>query len=86
MKRFLLLTVVSAIALGVAGCRNCNWFGRPSAAPVMPATTFGSVMPPSAVYVDPIASPAPCGPGCTSCGNTVPMLSGAQAYAPVPGN
>jgi len=86
MKRFRLLMVVSALAVGAAGCRNCNWFGGPSAAPVMPATTYGSPAPSAAMYVNPVASPAPCGPGCTSCGSTLPTLSGAQGYAPVPGN
>ena len=91
MKRFLVLMVVSALAVGAAGCRSCNWFGRPSAAPMMSATTYGGLAPPPARYVDPVAappvaSPAPCGPGCTSCGNTVPTLSGAQGYPPAPGN
>jgi len=86
MKRFLLLMVVSTLAVGAAGCRNCNWFGRPSAGPVMPAATYGGPAPPPAMYVDPVVSPAQCGPGCTSCGSTLPTLSGAQGYAPVPGN
>ncbi len=91
MKKSLVLMVVSTLVVGAAGCRCGNWFGGPAAAPVMPATTYGSLMPPAAVYVDPVAtsglaSPAPCGPGCTSCGNTLPTLSGAQGYAPVPGN
>ena len=92
MKKFLVLMVVSTLAVGVAGCQCCNWFGGPAAAPVMPpATTYGSPAPPTAVYVDPaatppVASPASCGPGCTSCGNTLPTLSGAQGYAPVPRN
>ena len=85
MKRFLVLMVVSTLAVGAAGCRSCNWFGRPSAAPMMPAAIYGSPAPSAAMYVNPVASPAPCGPGCTSCGNTVPTLSGAQGYAPVPG-
>ena len=91
MNRFLVLMVVSTLAVGAAGCRCCNWFGPPSAAPVMPATTYSGPAPPAAMYVNPlttpaVASPAPCGPGCTSCGSTVPTLSGAQGYAPVPGN
>ena len=91
MKKFLVLMVVSTLAVGAAGCRCGNWFGRPSAGPVMPAVTYGSPVPPAAMYVDLVAAPgaassAPCGPGCTSCGSTVPTLSGAQGYAPVPGN
>jgi len=86
MKRLLVLMVVSTLAVGATGCRCGNWFGGPAAAPVMPAITYGSPSPSAAMYVNPVASPAPCGPGCTSCGSTVPTLSGAQGYAPVPGN
>jgi len=91
MKRFLVLMVVSTLAVGAAGCRSCNWFERPSVAPMMPAITYGGPGPQAGMYVDPlatppVASPAPCGPGCTSCGNTVPTLSGVQGYAPVRGN
>jgi len=91
MRKFLALMVVSTLTVGAAGCQCCNWFGRSSAGPVMPAATYGSPAPPAAMYVDPVAtpavaSPAPCGPGCTSCGSTLPTLSGAQGYAPVPGN
>lgn len=91
MKRFLLLMVVSTLVVGAAGCRCGNWFGRPAAGPVMPPVTYGSPMPPAAVYggpaaTPPVAAPSSCGPGCTSCGSTLPTLSGAQGYVPVPGN
>jgi hypothetical protein len=91
MKRFFVLMVLSTVAVGAAGCRSYNWFERPSATPMMPAITYGSPGPQSGMYVDPlgtpqVASPAPCGPGCTSCGNTVPTLSGAQGYSPAPKN
>ena len=86
MKRLLVLMVVSTLAVGVTGCRCGNWFRRSAAGPVMPAATYGSPAPPGAMYGDPVASPAACGPGCTSCGGTVPALSGAQGYAPVPSN
>lgn len=90
MKRFLVLMVASTLAVGAGGCRSCNWFGRPAAAPIMPAITYGSPAPSGAVYVDPVgtpvAAPSSCGPGCTSCGSTPPSLSGAQGYMPVPGN
>ena len=90
MKRLLLLTVVSTLAIGLVGCRCGNHFAGPAAKPVLSATTYGSPAPPAAVYVDsaatpPAAAPSSCGPGCTSCGNTLPSLSGAQGYAPVPG-
>jgi hypothetical protein len=93
--------VVSTLAVGATGCRSCNWFNRPSAAPTMPAIaygspgTYGSPGLPAGMYDDPLATPpiasAPAcgpgpGPGCTSCGNTVPTLAGAQSYAPVAGN
>ena len=86
MKRLLVLMVVLAPVVGVTGCRCGKWFGRPSAGPVAPAATYGSPAPPAASYVDPVASPGACGPGCTSCGSALPALSGAQGYAPAPGN
>jgi hypothetical protein len=91
MKTSLVVMVVSTLVVGAGGCRSGNWFGRPAAAPVMPAVTYGSPAPPGVVYVDPagtppVAAPSGCGPGCTSCGSTPPTLSGAQGYLPVPGN
>jgi len=90
MKKSLVLMVVSTLIVATAGCRCGNWFGRPYGGPVMPPVTYGGPAPPAAVYVDPVgtpvAAPSSCGPGCTSCGNTPPALSGAQGYAPVPGN
>ena len=91
MKRLSVLMIVSTLVVGTAGCRQCNWFGRPYGA-MMPATTCSSPTMPAATYVDPgmtapIASPGSCGPGCNSCGsNALPILSGAQGYASAPAN
>ena len=30
MKRLSVLMIVSTLVVGTAGCRQCNWFGRPS--------------------------------------------------------
>ena len=87
MKRLFVLTVVSTLVVGTAGCRQCNWFGRSSGPAMqrprhMPATTY--VVPAATA---PATSPASCGPGCNSCGsNTLPILSGAQGYAAAPTN
>jgi len=87
MERLIILTMVSTILVGTAGCRQCNWFGRSPEAAVMPV--YGSPAIPGATYVAPgtapAAPPASCGPGCTSCGNTLTTLSGGQGYAPTPG-
>jgi len=90
MKKSLVLMVVSTLVVGAAGCRCGEWSGCPPAGPAMPAVTYGGAAPPGAVYVSPVApppvaSPSSCGPGCTSCGNTPPTLSGALGYAPLPG-
>ncbi len=92
MKRLLALTIVATLIIAMAGCQCCNWCGRPAVAPTMPAAGYGvPAAPPAAMYADPgltapVPSQAPCGPGCTSCGNTPPSLSGAQSYLPTPGN
>ena len=88
MRRLIVLTMVSTLIVGTAGCRACNWFGRSSDAAVMPA--YGGPAFPAAPYAipgttTPATSSAPCGPGCNSCGTTPPILSGAQDYAPTPG-
>ena len=89
MKRLSVLMIVSTLVVGMAGCRQCNWFGRPSGAAMMPATTYSRPAMPAATYVVPGAtapstSPASCGPGCNSCSNTLPILSDAQGYAAAP--
>jgi hypothetical protein len=86
MKRLPVLMVVLTLAVGVTGCRSGNWFGRPSVGAVAPTATYSSPTAPAASYVGPVASPAACGPGCNSCGSTVPTLSDAQGYLPVQGN
>ena len=91
MKRLSVLMIVSTLVVGTTGCRQCNWFGRPYGAAMMPATTCCPTMP-AATYADPgvaapVTSPGSCGPGCNSCsGNTLPILSGAQGYASAPAN
>ena len=90
MKGLSVLVIVSTLVVGAAGCRQCNWFGRPSGM-MMPATNCCPTMP-AATYADPgvaapVASPGSCGPGCNSCSsNTLPVLSGAQGYASASGN
>lgn len=81
MKGLSILVIVSTLVVGATGCRQCNWFGRPSGA-MMPVTTYGSPAMPPAV------SPPSCGPGCNSCGsnNTLPVLSAPQGYAAAPMN
>ena len=91
MKRLSVLMIVSTLVVGTAGCRQCNWFGRPYGA-MMPATTYSGPAMPAATYVvpgatAPVASPPSCGPGCNSCSsNTLPVLSDAQGYASASGN
>ena len=55
MKRLSVLMIVSTLVVGTAGCRQCNWFGRPYGA-MMPATTYGSPAMPAATYVVPGAT------------------------------
>jgi hypothetical protein len=91
MNRLSVLMMVSTLVVGTAGCRQRNWFGRPYGAAMMPAASYASPAIPSAPYVSPGAtapstSPASCGPGCNSCGNTLPILSGPQGYASAPAN
>lgn len=92
MKRLLVLTVVSTLAIGMAGCR-CGTRGHApvTTGPMMPAATYGTPSSPAVTYGNPVAmppvtAPSSCGPGCTSCGSTPPALSGAQGYAPLPNN
>jgi len=91
MKGLSVLMIVSTLVVGAAGCRQCNWSGRPYGA-MMPTTTYVSPAMPAATYVAPGAagpaiSPPSCGPGCNSCSsNTLPVLSGAQGYASASGN
>lgn len=91
MKGFTVLMIVSTLAVGTAGCRQCNWFGRPSGA-MTPPTTYVSPAMPAATYVAPGAagptiSPPSCGPGCNSCSsNTLPVLSDAQGYTSMSAN
>jgi len=86
MKSLPVLMIVSTLVVGTAGCRQCNWFGRPSGTAIMP--TYSTPVMPMA----PAMSPASCGPGgnCgpgNSCGsNTLPVLSDAQGYAAAPTN
>jgi hypothetical protein len=81
MKRLLFLTVVSTFIVGTAGCRQCNWFGRPSCAATTP--TYSA----PAMQMAPATSPPSCGPGCNSCGsNSLPMLSDPQSYVSTPTN
>lgn len=87
MTRCLLLLAVSTVAAATTGCQCGNWFSSPCP----PAVTYSNPAIPAAMPVAPVSpapagASAPCGPGCTSCGNTLPILSGAQGYAPVPGN
>jgi len=83
MKRLLVLTIVSTLVVGTVGCGTCNWFGQRSSPAITPGTTYSAPAMPMA----PAMSPASCGPGCNSCGgNTLPMLSGAQGYAPAATN
>lgn len=81
MKGLSVVVIVSTLVVGTAGCRQCNWFGRPSRA-MMPATTYSSPAMPAAM------PPPSCGPGCNSCGsnNTLPVLSAPQGYAAAPTN
>jgi hypothetical protein len=85
MKGLSVLVIVSALVVGTAGCRQCNWFGRPSRV-MMPTTAYGSPAMPAATYVVPgatvpVTSPPSCGPGRNSSGsNTLPVLSDAQGY------
>lgn len=83
MKRLLVSIIISALAVGMTGCRQCNWFGRPSAPAVPPDATYSLPTTP----IVPSTSPAPCGPGGNCCpggnscgGNTLPMFSDAQGY------
>ena len=86
MKSLPVLMIVSTLVVGTAGCRQCNWFGRPSGAAITP--TYSTPVMPMA----PAMSPASCGPGgnCgpgNSCGsNALPVLSDAQGYAAAPTN
>ena len=87
MKSLSVLMIVSTLVVGTAGCRQCNWFGRPSGAAMTP--TYRSPAMPMAPAMPP-ASCGPgsnCGPGGNSCGsNTLPVLSDAQGYAAAPTN
>jgi hypothetical protein len=87
MKHVLMVMVASTLIVGAAGCRVT----KPSNTVMMPAVTYGSPALPSASYVDsgamvPTVSSNSCGPGCTSCSNTLPIFSGAQSYASAPAN
>lgn len=94
MTRRLLLLAVSTVAAVTTGCQCGNWFSSPCPSSVTPAVTYSNPAIPAAMPAalaapalpPPAGASAPCGPGCTSCGNTLPILSGAQGYAPVPGN
>jgi len=84
MKGLFVLTMVSTLVVGTAGCRQCNWFGRsPGPAYSSPATPGATHVVPGATA--PATPPASCGPGCNSCSsNTLPILSGAQGYTAAP--
>jgi hypothetical protein len=83
MKRLLVLTIVSTLVVGMVGCQQCNWFGRPSSPAVAPGAAYSTPAMPMA----PATSSPSCGPGCNSCGgNTLPMFSGAQGYTSAPTN
>jgi hypothetical protein len=78
MKKILILTAVTVMTAGFAGCRLCNGLFRGAAVQTEP----GAIAP---MYCAPVDPCVPCDP-CPPCGGAAPMVitPGPESYAPAP--
>ncbi len=78
MKRLAVVTILAVLAVSALGCQSGSsrlWGNGPVSSASPPVYSGMAAMPL-------VAPSRECGPGCSSCGgNSLPVLSGPQAFA-----